>query len=221
MGVLSTTMQESMTGINVVKAFSREPYELQKFDVENDEWFDRRFRVIRSWANNWPFFSFLVALSIFLLLWFGGPLAITGAITVGTLFALISYVLMLNGPVQRLGFLVNLTATAGASASRVFDIMDIPSEIVEKPNAVQLSQIDGDVRFEQVDFSYRSGVQVLHDVTFHAQPGQKIALIGPTGSGKSTVTTLIMRFYDVQRGRIKVNDIDVRDWQVKEPCDRI
>ena len=215
MGVLSTAMQESMTGINVVKAFSREPYELQKFDKENDEWFDRRYRVIRSWANNWPFFSFLVSVSIFLLLWFGGPLAIAGAITVGTLFALISYVLMLNGPVQRLGFLVNLAATAGASASRVFEIMDIPSEIVEKPDAVQLSQIDGDVRFEQVDFSYQSRVQVLQDVTFHAQPGQKIALIGPTGSGKSTVTTLIMRFYDVQRGRITVDNIDVREWQLK------
>ena len=215
MGVLSTSMQESMTGINVVKAFSREPFELQKFDKENGEWFDRRFQVIRAWANNWPFFSFLVSLSIFILLWFGGPLVITGAITAGTLFALISYVLMLNGPVQRLGFLVNLAATAGASALRVFSIMDIPSEIVEKPNAVKLAVINGDVRFEHVDFSYQSGVKVLEDVTFHAHPGQKIALIGPTGSGKSTVTSLIMRFYDVTRGRIFVNDIDVRDWQIK------
>jgi ATP-binding cassette, subfamily B, multidrug efflux pump len=215
MGVLSTTMQESMTGINVVKAFSREPYELQKFDEENDEWFDRRFMVIRVWANNWPFFSFLVSLSIFILLWFGGPLAIAGTITVGTLFALISFVLILNGPVQRLGFLVNLAATAGASASRVFEIMDTPSEIGEKPDAIKLSRINGDVRFDQVDFSYGSGIQVLKDVTFSAKPGQKIALMGPTGSGKSTITSLIMRFYDVQRGRILVDDIDVRDWQLK------
>ena len=91
MGVLSETMQESMTGINVVKAFAREPYELEKFDDANDEWFDRRYLLIKTWANNWPFFTFLVALSIFLLLWFGGPLALDGVITVGTLFALISY----------------------------------------------------------------------------------------------------------------------------------
>ncbi|UCC51026.1 MAG: ABC transporter ATP-binding protein [Anaerolineaceae bacterium] len=215
MGVLSTTMQESMTGIHLVKAFAREPYELQKFDKENDAWFEQRFRVIRAWANNWPFFSFLVALSIFLLLWFGGPLAMTGAITAGTLFALISYVLMLNGPVQRLGFLVNLAATAGASASRVFDIMDTPSEIVEKENGNQAQQIEGDVRFEGVSFAYHAGVQILQDVSFYAHPGQKIALIGPTGSGKSTVTNLILRFYDVRNGRVLVDGVDVRDWQLK------
>ncbi len=215
MGVLSTTMQESMTGIRVVKAFAREPYELEKFDKENDDWFDRRFLVIKTWANNWPLFSFLVSLSIFLLLWFGGPMAIAGTITVGTLFALISYVLMLNGPVQRLGFLVNLAATAGASASRVFDIMDTPSEIQEKENALELPHIDGDVRFENVDFSYQSGIKVLENITFHAKPGEKIALIGPTGSGKSTVTSLIMRFYDVQKGRILIDNFDVRDWKVK------
>ncbi len=215
MGVLSTTMQESMTGIHLVKAFAREPYELQKFDKENDAWFEQRFRVIRAWANNWPFFSFLVALSIFLLLWFGGPLAMVGAITAGTLFALISYVLMLNGPVQRLGFLVNLAATAGASASRVFDIMDTPSEIVEKENGNQAQQIEGDVRFEGVSFAYHAGVQILQDVSFYAHPGQKIALIGPTGSGKSTVTNLILRFYDVRDGRVLVDGVDVRDWQLK------
>ncbi|NCF69215.1 MAG: ATP-binding cassette domain-containing protein, partial [Chloroflexi bacterium] len=178
-------------------------------------WFEQRFRVIRAWANNWPFFSFLVALSIFLLLWFGGPLAMVGAITAGTLFALISYVLMLNGPVQRLGFLVNLAATAGASASRVFDIMDTPSEIVEKENGNQAQQIEGDVRFEGVSFAYHAGVQILQDVSFYAHPGQKIALIGPTGSGKSTVTNLILRFYDVRDGRVLVDGVDVRDWQLK------
>ena len=214
MGVLSTTMQESMTGIHVVKAFSREPFELEKFDKENDAWFEQRFRVIRAWANNWPFFSFLVALSIFILLWFGGPLVMAGALTAGTLFALISYVLMLNGPVQRLGFLVNLAATAGASATRVFEIMDTPSEIVEKQDATQMEHIEGDVRFEGVSFAYQSGVQILHDVTFYAQPGQKIALIGATGSGKSTITNLILRFYDVRDGRVLIDGVDVRDWQL-------
>ncbi|MCI0561387.1 MAG: ABC transporter ATP-binding protein, partial [Nitrososphaera sp.] len=91
MSILSTVMQESLTGIRVVKAFAREPYELQKFNRENDEWFGRRYRVIRVWANNWPLFTFLVAFSIFLLLWFGGPQAIRGEITVGSLFAMITY----------------------------------------------------------------------------------------------------------------------------------
>lgn len=215
MGVLSSTMQESMTGIRVVKAFAREPYELQKFDAQNDEWFARRFNVIRSWSNNWPFFNFLITLSIVLLLFFGGPMVFANTITVGTLFAMISYVLLLNGPVQRLGFLVNLAATAGASASRVFAIMDITNTISESEDPYSATSISGDVRFENVSFAYGSHTPVLRNVSFFAPPGSRIALIGPTGSGKSTVTNLIPRFYDVNEGRVLVDEIDVRDWQLR------
>ncbi len=211
MGVLSSTMQESMTGIRVVKAFAREPYELKRFDQENQEWFDRRFRLINTWANNWPFFTFLVASSIFLLLLFGGPRALAGEITVGTLFALISYVLMLSGPVQRLGFLVNLAATASASASRVFEMMDMPNEIESRSGEQVLESPRGEIVFEDVDFAYRADQQILHDINFYAEPGQRVALIGPTGSGKSTVTNLIPRFYDVSNGRILFDGIDIRN----------
>lgn len=211
MGVLSSTMQESMTGIRLVKSFAREPYELQKFDVANDEWFDRRYRLIQTWANNWPFFTFLVSVSIFLLLWFGGPPALAGEITIGSLFALISYVLMLAAPVQRLGFLVNLAATAGASATRVFEIIDTPNEVADRQGAVELTAARGEVTFEKVGFAYREGLKVLEGVSFTARPGQKIALIGPTGSGKSTVTNLIPRFYEATEGRVLVDGHDVRD----------
>ena len=114
MGILSATMQESMTGIGVVKAFAREDYELEKFDVENTEWFGRRYAAIRLWGNFWPTFTLVLSVAVVLLLWFGGLQAIAGTITVGTLFAMISYVLMLSAPVSRLGFLVNLAATASA-----------------------------------------------------------------------------------------------------------
>jgi ATP-binding cassette subfamily B protein len=211
MGTLATSMQESLTGIRVVKAFAREPYELAKFDKENEEWFRRRFGLIQIWANNWPFFTFLIALSIFLLLWFGGPSALNGDITVGTLFAMVSYVLMLNGPVQRLGFLVNLAASAAGSATRAFEIIDAHDEIEDKEGAAVLDDIQGDVRFKNVSFSYSSGQEVLRDVSFHARPGQTTALIGPTGSGKSTLINLIPRFYDVSSGHVLVDDIDVRD----------
>ncbi|WP_420641575.1 ABC transporter ATP-binding protein [Candidatus Leptofilum sp.] len=215
MGVLSSTMQESMTGIKVVKAFAQEPHELAKFDHENDEWFDRRYGLIKTWADNWPLFTFLVAASIFLLLWFGGPRALDGEITIGTLFALISYILMLSAPVQRLGFLVNLAATAGASAKRVFDIIDTPSEIQEQADAIWLERAEGSVTFEGVDFAYREDRQILADISFHAEPGQTIALIGPTGSGKSTVTNLIPRFYDPTAGKILVDGVNVRAVQVQ------
>jgi ATP-binding cassette subfamily B protein len=215
MGVLSTVMQESLTGIHVVKAFAREPHELDKFDRENNEWLYRREGVIKKWGNNWPFMTFLIMMSIFLLLWFAGPSALRGEITVGTLFMLISYVLMLNTPIQRLGFLVNLSATAGASASRVFEIIDLPREVVDRPDALALPTPQGDVRFEHVSFSYRDGLHVLADVDFHARAGERIALIGPTGSGKTTITNLIPRFYDATGGRILVDGYNVCELQLK------
>lgn len=211
MGVLSSVMQQSMTGIRVVKAFAREGYELGRFDTQNDLWFTRRLRLIRTWANNWPFFTFLVSLSIFLLLWFGGPRALNGEMTVGSLFAMISYILMLAAPVQRLGFLVNLAATAGSSASRVFEIMDTPNPVADRPQAQALDTFRGQVTFEDVTFSYRPGRPVLHGVSFEAQPGQKIALFGPTGAGKSTIINLIPRFYEPDSGVIRLDGIDTRD----------
>jgi len=214
LAVLSTTMQESLTGIRVVKAFAREDHELEKFDRENDDWFGRRVKVINMWANNWPFFNFTLSMSVFLLLWFGGPLVINGDITVGTLFAMISYILILNGPVQRLGFLTNLAATAGASAGRVFETIDTPNEVIEQPNAQVIDDLKGEVVFDQVGFEYQIGQPVLEDITFRAYPGQIIALMGPTGSGKSTLTSLIPRFYDLSHGRILVDGLDVQDWKL-------
>jgi len=210
-GDLSSLVSQTLTGIRVVKAFAREPYEFRKFDKDNDHWFALRERLIKVWGNNWPFFTFLIALSIFLLLWFGGPLALEGTITVGALFAMISYVLMLNGPVQRLGFLVNLTATADASASRVFEIMDTPNDIEEQPDARMLDRHRGQVTFDRVSFGYRDGLNVLHDISFSVQPGQTVALMGPTGSGKSSVINLIPRFYDPVDGRVLVDGMDVRE----------
>lgn len=210
LGLLSATMQESLTGIRVVKAFAREPYELEKFDRHNEEWFRRRYLLIQTWANNWPTFTFILAVSVFLLLWLGGPQALTGEITVGTLFAMISYVLMLNGPVQRLGFLVNLAATARASAGRVFEIFDTPDDIPDNPQAQALTRPEGDVIFENVSFAYRDGQQaVLKNVTFRATPGERVALIGPTGSGKSTIINLIPRFYAPLSGRVLLDGVDV------------
>ncbi|HEY1012496.1 MAG TPA: ABC transporter ATP-binding protein [Herpetosiphonaceae bacterium] len=211
MGVLSTIMQESLTGIRVVKAFAREPHELAKFDRENGEWFERRHKVIKVWANNWPLFTFLVASSVFLLLWFGGPLALRGEITVGSLFAMISYVLVLNHPVQRLGFLVNLAATASASSARVFEIMDTADELADKPGARKLEHVRGLVEFDNVSFEYREGRSILRDISFAAQPGQVVALMGPTGSGKSTITSLIPRFYDPSGGAVRIDGLDLRE----------
>jgi ATP-binding cassette subfamily B multidrug efflux pump len=215
MGVLSSTMQESLTGIGVVKAFAREPHEFEKFDRENNKWFDMRYKAIHMWADYWPFFTFVLAVCILILLWFGGPQAINGEITVGSLFALISYVLMLNAPVLHMGFVVNLAATAGASASRIFEIIDTPNEIEEPADAIELVDPRGQVRFDHVSFTYSQGRSILHDVNFVAEPGQVVALIGPTGSGKSTITNLIPRFYDPTEGQVLIDGIDIRRIKLK------
>ena len=210
MGQLSSTMQESMTGIQVVKAFAREADELRKFNAANEDWFTKRFGIIKIWANNWPTFTFILMISIFLLLLVGGPLAIEGTVTVGSLFAMVAYVMMLNGPVQRLGFLVNMAATSGASATRVFEIIDTPTEVEEQENAVVLQEAQGAVTFEQVSFGYEGGPRALDDINFAVEPGQTVALIGPTGSGKSTITNLIPRFYDPFSGVVRIDGHDVR-----------
>jgi ATP-binding cassette subfamily B protein len=215
MGVLSAVMQESLTGIGVVKAFAREPHEFTKFDRENDKWFDMRYKAIHMWADYWPFFTFVLGVAILLLLWFGGPQVIAGEITVGSLFALISYVLMLNAPVLHMGFVVNLAATAGASAARVFEIIDTPNEIQEPDDARELLAPRGQVRFDGVSFTYGQGRSILHDINFVAEPGQIIALIGPTGSGKSTITNLIPRFYDPTAGQVLIDGVDIRQLALK------
>ena len=216
LAVLSSTMQESLTGIRIVKAFAREPHELEKFDKDNLAWYQRRYRVIKMWANNWPFFTFTLAFSVFLLLWFGGPMAMDETITTGTLFAMITYVLMLNGPVQRLGFLVNLAATAGAAAGRVFEIIDTPNEVVEAADPETVEPVRGDVAFHDVGFGYAEGRQVLSGVTFNVSSGKTFALMGPTGSGKSTITNLIPRFYDATEGQVLVDGVDVRNWRMSD-----
>ena len=210
MGQLSSTMQESMTGIQVVKAFAREADELRKFNAANEDWFTKRFGIIKIWANNWPTFTFILMSSVFLLLLVGGPRAIEGTVTIGSLFALLAYVMMLNGPVQRLGFLVNMAATSGASATRVFEIIDTPTEVEEQENAVVLQEAQGAVKFEHVSFGYEGGPRALNDINFEVEPGQTVALIGPTGSGKSTITNLIPRFYDPFSGVVRIDGHDVR-----------
>ncbi len=216
MGELSAVMQESMTGIGLVKSFAREPFELQKFDVANEEWFERRYSSIKLWAFFWPLFSLVLAAALAILLWFGGPPALRGETSIGSIFAMISYVLMLNGPVLRIGFLVNMATSASASATRVFEIIDTASEIEEAPTAKRWEDPQGAVAFHNVSFGYGDdGRSVIRDVSFAAKAGEVVALIGPTGSGKSTIINLIPRFYDPNQGTVTVDGMDVRQLQLE------
>jgi ATP-binding cassette subfamily B protein len=208
---VTTMLQENLTGVQVVRAFAREPYEIEKFDNANRSYMRTRLDTIRLWGVNFPVMIFMISCSTVLAFWFGGPMVMRGEITLGTLVAINSYVVMLSGPVQRLGNIVNMAAEAFASADRIFEVLDTPRDIRNAQGATELKTVTGHVRFEDVDFKYTDGRQpTLRDICLDARPGQVIALVGHTGSGKSTLINLILRFYDVTAGRVMIDGYDVR-----------
>jgi ABC-type multidrug transport system fused ATPase/permease subunit len=212
---LSTRIQESMAGVRVVKAFAREPYESERFAAENANLMDRRLRVMRLWGLNFPLMSFLIGLSTIIILWYGGREVIAGRLTIGSLVAFNGYLMMLAWPVQRLGWMVDVISRALASGERLFEILDAPSPVREATDARVLPPVQGEVRFENVSFSYADSRPVLHEVSLEAKPGQIIALLGATGSGKSTIISLIPRFYGVSAGRITIDGVDIREVTLK------
>ncbi|MGD8967363.1 MAG: ABC transporter ATP-binding protein [Anaerolineae bacterium] len=209
---LNTVLQESLVGVRVVKAFAREPYEAQRYAQANQRLFDLNLFVGRLFAVGIPLIFLLSNLAQMAVYWIGGGQVIAEQISVGKVVAFTNYLMMAFFPMLMLGMIMTMISQAGASAERVFEILDAESEVVEKPNAVALGDIEGRVTFERVCFRYfGSGELVLKNVSFVAEPGQTIALLGATGSGKSTVINLIPRFYDVTTGWVRIDDQDVRD----------
>ena len=209
---LNTVLQENLAGVRVVKAFARESYEARRYTRANQNLFDLNLVVGRLFAVAIPLIFLIANLSLLAVYWIGGYQAIAGHLSVGGLVAFANYMLMAFFPMMMLGMIMTMISQAGASAERVFEILDAQSEVVERPDAVELSSIHGRVAFEHVSFSYFAGGElVLKDVGFTAEPGQTVALLGATGSGKSTIVALIPRFYDVIEGRVMVDGHDVRD----------
>jgi ATP-binding cassette subfamily B protein len=209
-GVISARAQENFSGMRVVKTFAREPWETERFQEANETFLQRRIRVIASFADYFPTMNAIVAFAMVLVLWFGGRGVLAGDVTLGTLVSFSFYIVLLASPTQNLGFLVNRAGEAVAAGRRLFEILDTKSDIVERPDAIELPTIRGEVAFDHVTFNYGDR-DVLHDVTFQVEPNMIVALFGPTGSGKSTVVNLIPRFYDVRDGAVLIDGHDVRD----------
>jgi ATP-binding cassette subfamily B protein len=169
----------------------------------------RRLATIREWSFNFPMMTFIISLGTAIILWYGGHLVNDGRLTVGTLVAFNSYLGMLAVPVQRMGWLVDMAADAVASGRRIFEILDTPSPVQEKPGAIDLPVSAGRVEFRDVSFGY-GDTPILEHISFVAEPGQIVALVGETGAGKSTLIHLIPRFYDVTAGQILVDGYDIR-----------
>ena len=209
---LNTVLQENLAGVRVVKAFAREDYEAGRYTQANQKLFDLNLVVGRLFSMAIPLIFLIANLALLAVYWIGGYQAIAGNLSVGRLVAFASYMLMAFFPMLMLGMIMAMVSQAGASAERVFEILDARSEVVEQPDAVELSAIEGRVAFENVGFRYfTGGERVLKDVNFMAEPGQTVVLLGATGSGKSTIVALIPRFYDVTDGRVLVGGQDVRD----------
>ncbi len=211
LGDLSVRLQENVSGVQVVRAFAREPYEIERFAQSNRLLYQGRLKVLGEWAKIMPSTQVLITAGTILILWFGGQMVLEGTLTIGALVAFNSYVVMLGAPAQELTWLVNAAGEAVAGAQRAFEVLDTPPDIQSPPQAVQLPLLSGRVDFEQVCFQYRGEkASALQDIDLHVEPNQVVALIGPTGSGKTSLINLIPRFYDASSGVLRVDGYDVR-----------
>jgi ATP-binding cassette subfamily B protein len=210
LAVLTTRVEQNLRGARVVKAFAQEDSEIQRFEIENERWFELSARSSRIQATGSSMLQLITNLSSVLILWYGGALAMQGQLTLGELVAFTTYLAQLLNPVRLLGMIIPAIAMAGSAAERVFEILDTVPEVQEESGAPDLPALRGTVRFENVSFSYGRRREVLKNIDLEAQPGQIIALVGQTGSGKSTIINLIPRFYDPTEGRITIDGHDIR-----------
>ncbi|MBI1885418.1 MAG: ABC transporter ATP-binding protein [Chloroflexi bacterium] len=211
LGRMTTVLQEALTGARVVKAFAREEYESEKFAVEARQVFAHSYQSSRIQAVNGPLMSGMWMAAIAAVLWLGGREVIAGSLRLGELSAFLLYLTLLQMPVRSLGWIVMISARAGSAAQRIYEILDAESAVKEKPSAPELRDVKGHLRFEDVSFGYDSISPVLKSIDIEAKPGQVIALMGPAGSGKTTIVNLMPRFYDPTRGRITIDGMDIRD----------
>jgi ATP-binding cassette subfamily B protein len=221
LAVLTTRLEQNLRGARVVKAFAQEPAELARFGRENDAWFDLSAAAARLQAIHVPLLDLIANMGIVVIVWYGGLLVVRGQLTLGELVAFSAYLGQLVLPVRRLGAILPAIAQATASGERVFEILDAESEVQDRPGALPLPRVRGHVRFEQVSFTYFGRHRVLDEISFEALPGQVVALLGPTGSGKSTIINLIPRFYEATQGRISIDGHDIRSVTLNSLRDQI
>ncbi len=210
MGLMTTVLQENLAGQRVVKAFGAEAHEERKFEVKNTSVYDWVYAARRLQSQNTAFMQAVFWGSTGIILWFGGQAVISDRMTVGELVSFIFYTSLLVQPVRMIGMLVNTFARAISAGERLFEVLDAPSPVEERPGAVALENVRGAVRFEGVSFAY-AGQPTLSDVDLTVERGEVVALLGAPGAGKTTMMSLLARFYDVGAGRVTIDGTDVRD----------
>jgi ATP-binding cassette subfamily B multidrug efflux pump len=212
LGRLNTVLQEDLLGVRVIRAFAREDYETARYTSVNEELLEKNLTTVRVFSNNFPFVFLFANLGTLAIIWFGGWQVIGGRLSVGDLVAFNTLLGFMLFPILTIGFLSASISRAGASSQRVFDVLDAPLDVKDAPDASVLLPLSCRVDFDDVSFRYPGSARdILAGVSFTAMPGQTVAVLGTTGSGKSTLVNLIPRFYDVTGGAVRVDGTDVRD----------
>jgi len=216
LSTLNTILQENLAGIKVIKAFTREKKQQSKFNIAADDTMNQQIALARLFTFMFPMIFMIANLGQAAILYLGGKQIIAGALSLGAWQEFSLYLMYLFFPIMMLGMIVTQLGQASASAERIFEILDARNDIVDKPDAIELPAVKGNIKFEDVTFRYFGGGEpVLKNVTFEAAPGERIALLGATGSGKSTIINLLPRFYDPSEGRITIDDHDLRDVKIE------
>jgi len=214
-GDVSNRLQENVVGVQVVRAFAREDYEIKRFTKANQLVFTTWVKVIDEWSKIMPTTGWLTSVSVILILWFGGQMVMKGTLTIGEIVAFNAYILMLAEPAQQLTGLVNAGGEAAAGAQRVFEVLDTAPAIQSAVNAVKMDTLRGEVEFREVGLKYKDEKTAsLSGISLRVEPNRIVALIGPTGSGKTSLVNLIPRFYDVTDGTVLVDGVDVRELEL-------
>ena len=209
-GRITSQLQENFSGVRVVKAFAREDHEIEKLRRELTEFMRRQMDIIRVFSLFMPTMSLLTGLGVLCILAYGSWSVINGRLSLGQMVAAHGYVMMLAGPVRMIGFMVVMGRRASAASQRIYDVLDTCSDVAEAEGAGDLPPIRGQVSLEGVSFGYETDSSVLHDINLSVRPGETVALLGATGSGKTSIINLIPRFYDVTSGRVCIDGCDVR-----------
>ena len=207
---INAFLQENITGMATVQLFRREGRNFQQFDRVNRQHRDANVESIFYYATFYPTIEFLGALATALIIWYGGGWSLEGTLTLGSLVAFLQYSQRFFRPISDLSEKFNILQAAMASSERIFGLLDTPVEISSPTEVVRIPEGGGHIRFEHVSFAYRDEDYVLRDVSFDVAPGERVGIVGATGAGKTTLINLLMRFYDVNRGRITLDGVDIK-----------
>ena len=214
LGDINARLQDDLAGIRVIQAFGQEAVELERFRSVSATYMGERIASIKTWSTFFPALGFLSNIGAVLVLGAGAYMVIQGQTTLGTLVAFMSYIVSFYEPIRRLTDIDNIIQQAAAAGDRIFELLDVTPDIRDADDAVALQDVRGEVQFEAVHFNYGDGEEVLHDVDFHVEPGEVVALVGPSGAGKTSIANLLCRFYDPTRGQVLLDGHDLRDIRI-------